>query len=230
MPTPARRRRQDRSSGTTGRLRRRVPGHAAAGPAGCGRVRGPAALVPAGLGHAAGCGGARSGWSRRTGAGGTSRRAAHGLTRDAAFRDEASSLVKQPVEWAVGLMRALGVRPSAAEAPAQKKLAATLRGLGQLPFLPAERRRLAGRRRVADHRRRPVPGGGRRGWSRPRPTLPSEVTGSQRPEPVRGDSAAARRRPRSPPAPPRPSPRSPTGRPLAVARGRRAPPSTSSPR
>ena len=58
------------------------------------------------------------------------------VTREAAFRDEASSLVKQPVEWAVGLMRALGVPPSALEARAQKKLAATLRGLGQLPFLP----------------------------------------------------------------------------------------------
>jgi uncharacterized protein (DUF1800 family) len=57
-------------------------------------------------------------------------------TREAAFRDEASSLVKQPVEWAVGLMRVLGVRPSRLEPRAQKKLAATLRGMGQLPFLP----------------------------------------------------------------------------------------------
>jgi uncharacterized protein (DUF1800 family) len=58
------------------------------------------------------------------------------LVREAAFLDESSSLVKQPVEWAVGLMRALGVRPSRLEPRAQKKLAATLLGMGQLPFLP----------------------------------------------------------------------------------------------
>ena len=53
-----------------------------------------------------------------------------------AFRDEASSMVKQPVEWAVGLMRALAVRPSELEDEQARHLAATLRGMGQLPFLP----------------------------------------------------------------------------------------------
>jgi uncharacterized protein (DUF1800 family) len=56
--------------------------------------------------------------------------------REPAFHDQASSLVKQPVEWAVGLMRVLGVRPSGLEPRAQKKLAVTLRGMGQVPFLP----------------------------------------------------------------------------------------------
>jgi uncharacterized protein (DUF1800 family) len=53
-----------------------------------------------------------------------------------AFRDPASSVVKQPVEWLVGLMRAIGVRPTALEPKQQRKLSTLLRGMGQLPFLP----------------------------------------------------------------------------------------------
>jgi uncharacterized protein (DUF1800 family) len=50
-----------------------------------------------------------------------------------AFRDPATTLVKQPVEWAVGLMRVLGVQPS--KLPVTQ-LEAGLRGLGQVPFEP----------------------------------------------------------------------------------------------
>ncbi|HEY0498005.1 MAG TPA: DUF1800 domain-containing protein [Kutzneria sp.] len=49
------------------------------------------------------------------------------------FRDPATTLVKQPVEWAVGLMRALAVQPS--KLPVTQ-LEAGLRGLGQVPFEP----------------------------------------------------------------------------------------------
>jgi len=44
--------------------------------------------------------------------------------------------VKQPVEWAVGLMRALKIRPSALPDADRTKLLAGLRGMGQVPFLP----------------------------------------------------------------------------------------------
>ena len=50
-----------------------------------------------------------------------------------AFRDQATTLVKQPVEWAVGLMRALAVQPS--KLPVTQ-LEAGLRGMGQVPFEP----------------------------------------------------------------------------------------------
>jgi uncharacterized protein (DUF1800 family) len=53
-----------------------------------------------------------------------------------AFRDRQAGLVKQPVEWLAGLMRALGVRPSAFAAKEQRELAVGLRGMGQVPFLP----------------------------------------------------------------------------------------------
>lgn len=58
------------------------------------------------------------------------------MVTEPAFREEASSLVKQPVEWAVGLMRALQLRPSQLDEKQARHLAATLRGMGQLPFLP----------------------------------------------------------------------------------------------
>lgn len=53
-----------------------------------------------------------------------------------AFRDRQAGLVKQPVEWLVGLMRALGVRPSALDAKTKRELTVGLRGMGQVPFLP----------------------------------------------------------------------------------------------
>ncbi|WP_344809520.1 DUF1800 domain-containing protein [Microlunatus ginsengisoli] len=52
------------------------------------------------------------------------------------FRATGTSLVKQPVEWLVGLCRSLGVRPSALAAGQRKRLLAGLRGMGQLPFRP----------------------------------------------------------------------------------------------
>jgi uncharacterized protein (DUF1800 family) len=58
------------------------------------------------------------------------------IAAEPAFRDEASTLVKQPVDWAVGLMRALKIRPSALPDADRNKLLAGLRGMGQVPFLP----------------------------------------------------------------------------------------------
>jgi uncharacterized protein (DUF1800 family) len=58
------------------------------------------------------------------------------IADEAAFQDTANSMVKQPVEWAVGLLRALSVRPSALSARQARQLAAGLRGMGQLPFQP----------------------------------------------------------------------------------------------
>jgi uncharacterized protein (DUF1800 family) len=58
------------------------------------------------------------------------------IASEPAFRDEQNSLVKQPVEWAVGLMRALAVRPSELADKPARQLLTHLRGMGQLPFLP----------------------------------------------------------------------------------------------
>lgn len=58
------------------------------------------------------------------------------IAAEPAFRAPASTLVKQPVEWAVGLMRALKVRPAALPEADRTKLLAGLRGMGQVPFVP----------------------------------------------------------------------------------------------
>ncbi|WP_328998299.1 DUF1800 domain-containing protein [Kribbella sp. NBC_00709] len=58
------------------------------------------------------------------------------MAAEPAFKDPASSLVKEPVEWAVGLLRALRLQPSKLEEKEQTKLLAGLRGMGQLPFRP----------------------------------------------------------------------------------------------
>ncbi|MFI5730941.1 DUF1800 family protein [Kribbella sp. NPDC051587] len=58
------------------------------------------------------------------------------MVAEAAFRDPAASLVKQPVEWVVGLMRALRITPGKLAEKEQTKLLAGLRGMGQLPFRP----------------------------------------------------------------------------------------------
>ncbi|MCM2411081.1 DUF1800 family protein [Streptomyces sp. RKAG290] len=58
------------------------------------------------------------------------------LLTDPVFADPGSVLVKQPVEYVVGAMRAFGVRPSKLKAPARAKLLRTLEGLGQTPFAP----------------------------------------------------------------------------------------------
>ncbi|MCD2196244.1 DUF1800 domain-containing protein [Actinomycetospora endophytica] len=53
-----------------------------------------------------------------------------------AFRDPTTALVKQPVEWAVGLSRALGRPLGALPAADQSKALNQLKGLGQVPFDP----------------------------------------------------------------------------------------------
>ena len=58
------------------------------------------------------------------------------MAQQPAFRDRASALVKQPVEWAVGLLRALGRTAGTLPAPRQRRLLAGLQGMGQLPLRP----------------------------------------------------------------------------------------------
>ncbi|WP_103349540.1 DUF1800 family protein [Amycolatopsis sp. CA-128772] len=58
------------------------------------------------------------------------------ITGEAAFHDSETSLVKQPVEWLAGLLRALGVRPGKLDEKARDQLPAALRGMGQVPFQP----------------------------------------------------------------------------------------------
>lgn len=53
-----------------------------------------------------------------------------------AFRDPAATLVKQPVEWLVGLLRAVGLRPSELDDKVKAKLYQGLVALGQVPFRP----------------------------------------------------------------------------------------------
>jgi uncharacterized protein (DUF1800 family) len=50
------------------------------------------------------------------------------------FTDPGSVVVKQPVEWLAGAMRALGLRP--ADLPRPQALVAGLNALGQVPFKP----------------------------------------------------------------------------------------------
>ncbi|ASW53367.1 DUF1800 family protein [Plantactinospora sp. KBS50] len=52
------------------------------------------------------------------------------------FSGTASQLVKQPVEWAVGAMRQLGIRPSALSDQQRRQLVAGLDGLDQVPLRP----------------------------------------------------------------------------------------------
>ncbi|OZM71232.1 hypothetical protein CFN78_20740 [Amycolatopsis antarctica] len=58
------------------------------------------------------------------------------IALEPAFIDSASAVVKQPVEWGVGLMRALGLRPSTMDAETAKGLTGGLRGMGQVPLRP----------------------------------------------------------------------------------------------
>lgn len=57
---------------------------------------------------------------------------------DPAFRDPVNVLVKQPVEYVVGAMRVLGLRPGKLPGPQRKALLAQLDGLGQVPFAPPD--------------------------------------------------------------------------------------------
>lgn len=58
------------------------------------------------------------------------------LVAEPAFRDPASVLVKQPVEWFVGLVRALGLQPSTLSPKVTKATRTGLGQLGQVPFDP----------------------------------------------------------------------------------------------
>lgn len=58
------------------------------------------------------------------------------IAAEPAFVDSASQVVKSPVEWAVGLMRALAVRPGSLPAAAVRQLIGGLRAMGQVPFEP----------------------------------------------------------------------------------------------
>lgn len=57
------------------------------------------------------------------------------IVAEPAFLDRTQTLVKQPVEWLVGLMRALDVRLPDAWPPVRELLAG-LRAMGQVPFEP----------------------------------------------------------------------------------------------
>ena len=65
---------------------------------------------------------------------------------DPAFPATAGRLVKQPVEWAVGAMRQLGVRPGDLSTQQRRQLLGDLRPR-PAPVRAAQRRRLAGRTR-----------------------------------------------------------------------------------
>jgi uncharacterized protein (DUF1800 family) len=58
------------------------------------------------------------------------------LFAEPAFPGTALGLVKQPVEWAVGALRQLGIRPAQLPAQAQKQLLGGLKALGQELFAP----------------------------------------------------------------------------------------------
>jgi uncharacterized protein (DUF1800 family) len=58
------------------------------------------------------------------------------MLTEPAFADPASVLVKQPVEYLVGLLRALDLQPAALPAAERRRLVADLDALGQVPFRP----------------------------------------------------------------------------------------------
>ncbi|MFG3302229.1 DUF1800 family protein [Micromonospora chersina] len=58
------------------------------------------------------------------------------LLADEAFQATAGTMVKQPVEWLVGALRQMGVRPANLPAETRKAVLHDLENLGQLPFAP----------------------------------------------------------------------------------------------
>jgi uncharacterized protein (DUF1800 family) len=58
------------------------------------------------------------------------------LFADEAFLATRGNLVKQPVEWVVGAMRQLGIRPDALDAETFDHVVYDLKRLGQVPFAP----------------------------------------------------------------------------------------------
>jgi uncharacterized protein (DUF1800 family) len=55
---------------------------------------------------------------------------------DPGFGPTRGQLVKQPVEWLVGALRQLGIRPSALSEPLRKQLQSGLNGMDQVPLRP----------------------------------------------------------------------------------------------
>ncbi len=55
---------------------------------------------------------------------------------DPAFTDSNSVIVKQPIEYVVGALRSLGLRPSALSATMRTTIQSGLSGMGQVPFQP----------------------------------------------------------------------------------------------
>jgi uncharacterized protein (DUF1800 family) len=58
------------------------------------------------------------------------------LLADEAFQTTAGTMVKQPVEWLVGALRQLGVRPANLTPEVREAVRHDLESLGQLPFAP----------------------------------------------------------------------------------------------
>ncbi len=58
------------------------------------------------------------------------------LLRSPEFLAAPGALVKTPIEWAVGAMRVLGIRPSTLKQKEQTQALFALAGMGQLPFAP----------------------------------------------------------------------------------------------
>jgi uncharacterized protein (DUF1800 family) len=58
------------------------------------------------------------------------------IAAEPAFHDTATTLVKQPVEWLAGLLRALAIRPSTLDPGVVQRIGGGLRAMGQIPFEP----------------------------------------------------------------------------------------------
>ncbi|GIH04538.1 hypothetical protein Rhe02_26050 [Rhizocola hellebori] len=58
------------------------------------------------------------------------------LFTDEAFQATAGHLVKQPIEWFVGALRQLGIRPAGFSSTVLQEMLFGLRSLGQMPFAP----------------------------------------------------------------------------------------------
>jgi len=58
------------------------------------------------------------------------------LVEDEQFRSGRYRMVKQPMEWLVGAMRQLGIRPARLSGEAFHTVVSGLKGLGQVPFAP----------------------------------------------------------------------------------------------
>jgi uncharacterized protein (DUF1800 family) len=58
------------------------------------------------------------------------------LFSDEAFQRTAGQLVKQPIEWFVGALRQLRIRPAGFSSAVLQDMLFGLRGLGQMPFAP----------------------------------------------------------------------------------------------